>query len=540
MEYKVLYRKYRPDSFKNIVGQDFTKTMLQNAVKNKKISHAYIFTGPRGTGKTSTAKVFAKSINCEHPIDGEACGTCNSCLNFLSSSDIIEIDAASNNGVDEVRELINNVKIAPTNSKYKIYIIDEVHMMTQSAFNALLLTLEEPPSHVIFIMATTNIESVPITILSRCQRFDFKKFSIEELVSQIKYVCKQENIQITNDAVEEIAYISEGGMRDALSLVDQLSANSTDITIENILSNYGSISIVFIKNIVQSLLNKDIKTIMSLFDELKRGATDYKIFIKKLIQELMIYCIKLKTEYITSNLSYEEVKCIVFELNDCMNRANINVNPYSLIELILLGYIKNDFVKDPMKSKVEEDLKNNDSINENVNNITHEVEDTSLEEKSLQNHFLEIKTVRINNCFCGAKKNILQKLQQEWLNIMTSPIPDDILNLLVDSKIVAASESHVIIATNVEGTAILINNRLLEITDYLCEFFAQEFTFIALSESEWLKEKQIYIENLHNGKTYEMLSEKNLTIPLDSVEKREPSLEKIAQELFDHDKIEIV
>ena len=188
MEYKVFYRKYRPDSFKNIIGQDYSKNMLQNAVKNEKVSHAYIFTGPRGTGKTSTAKVFAKAINCEQPLDGEACGKC----------------ASSNNGVDEVRELINNVKIAPTNSKYKIYIIDEVHMMTQSAFNALLLTLEEPPAHVIFIMATTNIESVPITILSRCQRFDFKKFSIEELVSQIKYVCKQENIQITNDAVEEL------------------------------------------------------------------------------------------------------------------------------------------------------------------------------------------------------------------------------------------------------------------------------------------------------------------------------------------------
>ena len=145
MDYKVFYRKYRPDSFKNIIGQDYSKKMLQNAIRSSKISHAYIFTGPRGTGKTSTAKVFAKAINCEHPIDGEACGECNSCKNFLLSSDIIEIDAASNNGVDEVRELINNVKIAPTNSKYKIYIIDEVHMMTQSAFNALLLTLEEPP-----------------------------------------------------------------------------------------------------------------------------------------------------------------------------------------------------------------------------------------------------------------------------------------------------------------------------------------------------------------------------------------------------------
>ena len=167
MEYKVLYRKYRPDCFKNIIGQDYTIKMLQNAIIHNQISHAYLFTGPRGTGKTSTAKVFAKTINCQHIENGEACGKCSSCLSFDSSPDIIEIDAASNNGVDDIRELINNVKIAPTEGKYKIYIIDEVHMMTSSAFNALLLTLEEPPSHAIFIMATTNVESVPITILSR-------------------------------------------------------------------------------------------------------------------------------------------------------------------------------------------------------------------------------------------------------------------------------------------------------------------------------------------------------------------------------------
>ena len=261
MDYKVLYRKYRPTNFESIVGQDYTVTMLKNAIINDKISHAYLFTGPRGTGKTSTAKVFAKTINCENKINGEACGECNSCKNFMNSSDIIEIDAASNNGVDDIRELISNIKIAPTSSKYKIYIIDEVHMMTQSAFNALLLTLEEPPAHAIFIMATTNVESVPITILSRCQRFNFKKIELETIEKQLAKICHSENIKITDEALEEIAYLSEGGLRDALSLLDQLSSENEEITIDKILANYGSISSLFIKSIVENLENNDAEKI---------------------------------------------------------------------------------------------------------------------------------------------------------------------------------------------------------------------------------------------------------------------------------------
>ena len=260
--------------------------MLQNAIIHNKIAHSYLFTGPRGTGKTSTAKVFAKTINCEHLVDGEACGKCNSCLSFNNSPDIIEIDAASNNGVDDIRELINNVKIAPTESKYKIYIIDEVHMMTPSAFNALLLTLEEPPAHAIFIMATTNVESVPITILSRCQRFNFNKISLDDLVKQIHTICTEENISITDDAVLEIANLSEGGMRDALSLLDQLSATGDEITIDKILVNYGSISLKFIKDLLKFVENKDIENIHKAFLELQNTSSDYKVFIKKIVQEL--------------------------------------------------------------------------------------------------------------------------------------------------------------------------------------------------------------------------------------------------------------
>ncbi len=177
MNYKVLYRKYRPETFETLVGQDAIVRILKQSIIDNKISHAYIFSGPRGTGKTSTARILAKTINCQNNSEGVPCNKCENCLNFSTSPDIIEIDAASNNGVEEIRELINNIKLMPTSSKYKVYIIDEVHMLSQSAFNALLLTLEEPPEHVIFILATTNIESVPITILSRCQKLECDKNS---------------------------------------------------------------------------------------------------------------------------------------------------------------------------------------------------------------------------------------------------------------------------------------------------------------------------------------------------------------------------
>ena len=261
MKYLALYRKYRPSRFEEISGQEGVVGVLKNAIKTGRISHAYLFCGPRGTGKTTTAKLLAKMVNCTNPIDGEPCGKCESCLSIFNNTndDIIEIDAASNNGVDEIRELINNIKLAPSNSKFKVYIIDEVHMLSTSAFNALLLTLEEPPSHVVFILATTDIQNVPITILSRTQRFDFTRISMSDLCSRLKYVCEKENINITEDAIKEIAQLSDGGLRDALSILDQLSAQRNNIDLDSVQKTFGDIPTAKIQKLINLLEENDKK-----------------------------------------------------------------------------------------------------------------------------------------------------------------------------------------------------------------------------------------------------------------------------------------
>ena len=226
MSYTALYRKYRPSEFEDVKGQDHIVTTLKNQIKADRIGHAYLFCGTRGTGKTTVAKIFAKAVNCEHPVDGSPCGECQSCKAIAagSSMNVIEIDAASNNGVENIRQIREEVSYSPTQGKYKVYIIDEVHMLSIGAFNALLKTLEEPPSYVIFILATTESHKIPITILSRCQKYDFRRISIETISARLIDLLEQEGVEAEEKAVRYVAKAGDGSMRDALSLLDQCIA----------------------------------------------------------------------------------------------------------------------------------------------------------------------------------------------------------------------------------------------------------------------------------------------------------------------------
>ena len=272
MSYTALYRKFRPQEFEDVKGQGHIVTTLKNQIKADRIGHAYLFCGTRGTGKTTIAKIFAKAVNCEHPIDGSPCGECPSCKRIAegTSMNVIEIDAASNNGVDNIREIREEVAYSPTEGKYKVYIIDEVHMLSIGAFNALLKTLEEPPSYVIFILATTEAHKIPITILSRCQRYDFKRITIDTIAARLTELMEAEGVEVEEKAIRYIAKAGDGSMRDALSLLDQCIAFylGQKLTYDNVLEVLGAVDTEVFSRMLRKIMKKDIPGVIALLEEL--------------------------------------------------------------------------------------------------------------------------------------------------------------------------------------------------------------------------------------------------------------------------------
>lgn len=272
MSYTALYRKFRPQEFEDVKGQDHIVTTLKNQIKAERVGHAYLFCGTRGTGKTTIAKIFAKAVNCEHPVDGSPCGECPSCRAIAAgtSMNVIEIDAASNNGVENIRQIREEVAYSPTEGKYKVYIIDEVHMLSIGAFNALLKTLEEPPSYVIFILATTESHKIPITILSRCQRYDFRRISIDTITARLQELMDTEKVEVEDKAIRYVAKAADGSMRDALSLLDQCIAFylGQKLTYDNVLEVLGAVDTEIFSRLLRSVIKEDVAGTIRLLEEL--------------------------------------------------------------------------------------------------------------------------------------------------------------------------------------------------------------------------------------------------------------------------------
>ena len=294
MSYTALYRKFRPGTFEDVKGQDHIVATLKNQIKADRIGHAYLFTGTRGTGKTTIAKIFAKAVNCESPVDGSPCGTCPTCLAIASgaSMNVIEIDAASNNGVDNIREIVEEVSYSPAQGKYKVYIIDEVHMLSLGAFNALLKTLEEPPSYVIFILATTEVHKIPITILSRCQRYDFRRISIETITNRLRELMDTEQVQVEEKALRYVAKTADGSMRDALSLMDQCIAfhYGSELTYDKVLDVLGAVDTGVFSKMLRQVLDGDVAGCIAGLEEIVvqgremvQFVTDFTWYLRNLL-----------------------------------------------------------------------------------------------------------------------------------------------------------------------------------------------------------------------------------------------------------------
>ena len=352
--YQALYRKYRPLYFSDVVGQDMIVKTLKNSIITESFGHAYMFNGSRGTGKTTVSKIFARSVNCLNPKEGEACGKCENCKNAFEKEcvDIIEIDAASNNGVDEIRKIIDNINLVPSKLKYKVYIIDEVHMLSIGAFNALLKTLEEPPEHVIFILATTDPQKVPSTIISRCQCFNFNRLADETIVEQLKKVAKKEKIKVDNEVLNEIAYFSNGGMRDSLGYLDQLRAYTDDnITLSDFYDLNGLISDKDLAELVTNILDSNIEKVLS-------SLNNFNILGKNLIQiiyQLSEYIRNTIVDYYTNKENKIDIGKYI-NLNYYLTKNFVDIkrvdNPKLFIEMLLIKYVNDNNEENVFKEEV--------------------------------------------------------------------------------------------------------------------------------------------------------------------------------------------
>lgn len=533
MKYLALYRKYRPSRFEEISGQEGVVGVLKNAIKTGRISHAYLFCGPRGTGKTTTAKLLAKMVNCTNPIDGEPCGKCESCLSIFNNTndDIIEIDAASNNGVDEIRELRDKINLVPSNSKYKVYIIDEVHMLTVGAFNALLKTLEEPPSHVIFVLATTETYKVPLTISSRCQKFRFDKITVDNIVKRLEEICNIEKIVVSSDILNEIARLADGGMRDAINLLDQLvSYKGNDITINDVYDITGLVSYEIIYELLLSSYNKDMSSIVKILDDINYSGKNISKFIEEIIlflKDVLVY--KNITDYSLNLDKLNKVKEIsdlydnnliynyVNELNNVLNNIKNSSYPLLLLEVALIKLVNLEKKEESILEKVNvKESKNNVKAEKNTSNMS--IKNDIIKEDvfpKLSNEELKqisyLKEVRVNNAFVSANKSLLNKFKEKWslvFEYLTNDKYENIVGLLKDVNVVVAGKENLIFQSKFSSVAASLNSQSELLSELFYKIYGVNYKTIVLSNSEWDYEKKKYIDNLNNKYVYEMKVEK--------------------------------
>ncbi|PTI69113.1 DNA polymerase III subunit gamma/tau [Staphylococcus succinus] len=544
MNYQALYRMFRPQSFEDVVGQEHVTKTLRNAISKSKQSHAYIFSGPRGTGKTSIAKVFAKALNCLERTDGEPCNECEICKGITrgTNSDVIEIDAASNNGVDEIRNIRDKVKYAPSESKYKVYIIDEVHMLTTGAFNALLKTLEEPPAHAIFILATTEPHKIPPTIISRAQRFDFKAISQDEIVERLKFVADTQEIKYDDAALEFIAKASEGGMRDALSIMDQAIAFGDDhLTIQDALNVTGSVDERALNDLFKEVVSGDVKSAFSTYHQFISEGKE----VNRLIND-MIYFVRDTIMNKTSNAEVEFDALLHFDLemlykmidviNDTLVSIRFSVNQGVHFEVLLVKIAEmikgqpqnvqtvattsiaaepnNDVLLQRME-QLESELKTLKTQGVTTANAAQQTKRSSASRSGQSKNAFSMQ--QIAKVLDKANKDDIKLLKDHWQEVVNHAKDNDmkpLVSLLQNSEPVAASETHVLIKFDEEIHCEIVNKddeKRGNIENVVCNIIDKTVKVVGVPDDQWMRVRTEYLQTRSNNEKVEGGSENQVT-----------------------------
>lgn len=554
--YQALYRKYRPKSFNEVVGQDVIIKTLLSEIKADQINHSYLFVGPRGTGKTSVAKILAKTVNCKETNEGNPCNKCVSCtqINNNQTNDIVEIDAASNNGVDEIRELKSKINLVPSSSKYKVYIIDEVHMMTTQAFNALLKTLEEPPKHVIFVLATTDPQKIPLTILSRCQRFDFKKIGDTKISEKLREIANTENVKIDDQSLIEISRLSDGGMRDALSILDQVIAYSEkEVTIDDVYSVSGTISASEIHNLIENIIDENLLNFLTKIDQYYHNGKNLVLLLEDITLFLRnVLLLKIVPQYFekkqynielyentASKIELEKILKLTNFLNEKMLQLKKTNNQKLTFELIFIEFLN---LKADKQEKTESVISNELRIkklesetgtviynNDRADKKTLEISEPKIKDNNKINiDFETIKNIRINNALAGLNKPEMQKIIKKLSDIRNLVLDSyycKTATIMIDSKVSAFGNNQIIYVVDDLFSEEFLNANLNIAEEIISKLTGSSYKVIATTSDNWTNIKKEF-----NSKTkqYKYI-EDNFNIQMFAKKNKNDSNDEIAQ-----------